>query len=334
MENISTLKHVADNQKLLENKYFIFDNTSGGGNIFRYVCGRIISTFYAFFYRILLTVKRTEVKEKKYNVSICAVFKNEANYLREWLLFHQTIGVDHFYMYNNNSEDNYEIVLKPFIESNSVTLLQWPSDHKQMECYVDCIERYKDETKWLGFIDIDEFVVPKATDTIYEWLKNFEKRAGSVLIYWKIFGTSGIIRRDDNRLVCEDFYISWPKYDDIGKCFYNTSFDFNSKSEHIRQLHHSFWTSWKGVELPPVNEFNKICVRRRHIAKHMDFPIQINHYFTKSYHEYLHKMGKGDVYFSTNPHNMDYFYAHEKRCYAVDYSAYRFLIKLKNKYYS
>lgn len=43
------------------------------------------------------------------------------------------------------------------------------------------------------------------------------------------------------------------------------------------------------------------------------------------------KRGKGDVYFKINPHDEDYFYEHEMKCTSTDYSAYKYLIKLKLK---
>ena len=67
------------------------------------------------------------------------------------------------------------------------------------------------------------------------------------------------------------------------------------------------------------------------MAKTSDFPIQINHYFTKSYKEYAMKRAKGDVYFKINPHDEAYFYEHEMKCTSTDYSAYKYLIKLKHK---
>mgnify|MGYP002522247983 CR=1 FL=1 len=44
---------------------------------------------------------------KKYRISICGIFKNESRFLKEWMEYYVMIGVDHFYMYNNNSEDDY-----------------------------------------------------------------------------------------------------------------------------------------------------------------------------------------------------------------------------------
>ena len=38
-------------------------------------------------------------------IAICAIFKDEAPYLLEWLAFHRMIGVDLFVLYDNGSND-------------------------------------------------------------------------------------------------------------------------------------------------------------------------------------------------------------------------------------
>lgn len=314
---------------LRSNKYFINDDQSES-NI-KWKLRRMIATLKAAHYKTKLIFSTPQILPKKYNVAVCAIFKNEAPYLREWIEFNHIVGVEHFYLYNNNSEDDYMNVLKPYIECGLVTLTQWPYNQKQMECYMACIDEYASETKWLGFIDIDEFIVPKSTNSVYDFLQPFEKKAGSVNIYWKIFGTSGQLDRKLSGLVSEDFMVCWPKYMDLGKCFYNTAFGFDSNSKHAAQLHHKFWANYKGKDIPPVNIFNKICIGNRNVAKTSDFPIQINHYFTKSYKEYAMKRAKGDVYFKINPHDEAYFYEHEMKCTSTDYSAYKYLIKLKHK---
>lgn len=312
-----------------EDKYFVYDRPIK--NWAGWAIRRIVSNVKSVYFNAVLKLSNVEIIEKKYKVSVCAIFKNEAPYLREWLEFNHLIGVGHFYMYNNNSEDDFRTVLEPYIKSGLVTLVEWPYNQKQMEAYMDCIQKYSSETKWLGFIDIDEFIVPKSTDTIYEFLQPFEKKAGSVNIYWRLFGTSGLIDRDLDGLVSEDFTVCWPKYCDIGKCFYNTAFGFNYNSKKCDCLHHWFWANNKGIDIPPVNIFNHICIGNRNIADREDFPIQINHYFTKSYKEYALKKAKGDVYFKINPHDEEYFYEHEMKCTSTDYSAYKFLVKLKLK---
>ena len=38
-------------------------------------------------------------------IAVCAIFKDEGPYLLEWLAFHKLIGVDLFFLYDNDSSD-------------------------------------------------------------------------------------------------------------------------------------------------------------------------------------------------------------------------------------
>lgn len=116
-----------------------------------------------------------KIKKYKYELSICAIFKNEEKYLKEWIEYHRMIGVDHFYLYNNNSADAFRKVLHPYIHSGCVTLVSWPDYWSnltedtaylwtigtQVQAYENaaCVRASK-ETKWLVFLDVDEYLVP------------------------------------------------------------------------------------------------------------------------------------------------------------------------------
>ena len=54
----------------------------------------------------------------KYQISLCLIFKNEAPFLKEWLDYHLTVGVDHFYLYNNNSDDDFKKIVDYMIEKS------------------------------------------------------------------------------------------------------------------------------------------------------------------------------------------------------------------------
>ena len=75
-----------------------------------------------------------EINEEKcrWDLSICAIFQDETPYLKEWLEFHLMAGVQHFYLYNNNSTDNYLQILLPYIKSGTVELMNWPSPIDQI----------------------------------------------------------------------------------------------------------------------------------------------------------------------------------------------------------
>lgn len=309
-----------------ENKYFIYDRPRKIN--LKYFIRFCFVKFENIFYRLCYRLSARKYEEKKYNITICAIFKNEALYLKEWIEYHLIIGVEHFFMYNNNSSDDYLSILQPYIDRGIVTLIDWPYQQGQMKAYIDCINNRRSESKWIGFIDLDEFIVPNKDNNICDFLKKFENRP-AVKLYWQLFGSSGKIDRDRTGLVTEDFTVCWNKYDEVGKCFYNTAYEFNPQFKWNGGFHHGLWANWKGINLPPVNCFDQICQRGFEKAKSEEFPIQLNHYFTKSYNEYIEKASKGDVFFEKNPHNLEFFYRHEMLCKKTDYSIYKYMIKLK-----
>jgi hypothetical protein len=135
--------------------------------------------------------------EKKYKLSVCALFKNEAMYLKEWLEYHQMVGVDHFYLYDNGSRDGSRGILLPYIRNGIVTLTHWPDGVKnsdeenlqhwvlstQLPAYENAIKRFAiHDSEWLAFLDIDEFLVPVAGNTVGEVLANYNRAPGVELV--------------------------------------------------------------------------------------------------------------------------------------------------------
>lgn len=314
-----------------ENKYFYFDQTKIIS--FKQFIKNILRFPIIIYYKFLLISNHPKIIEsKKYKVSICAIFKNEAKYLKEWIEYHKIIGIEHFYLYNNNSEDNYEKVLEPYIKENVVTLIQWPKEQAQMQAYKDGIERFSSESEWITLIDIDEFLVPITKENIYDFLKPFQKNRPVVITYWKVFGTSGKISRNMDKLVTESFFITWDKFFDMGKIFFNTAYKLDFRGIHSTAIHHYSWGIYKGISMPPVNVFNKICMYDNNPVPHkknISFPLQLNHYFSKTYDEYNQKKSKGDVYYKKNPHDEDYLYKHEIRNKDCDFKIYKYMLKLK-----
>jgi len=160
---------------------------------------------------------------KKYKLSLCGIFKNEAPFLKEWIDYHRLVGVEHFYLYNNNSSDNFNDILFPYIQEGIVTLIEWPYNQAQIEAYKNFYDEYRNETQWVSFLDIDEFIVPKKHDTILDWIKgtNMEKYP-AILIYWKMFGTTGKMNHNFSQFVIEQYINSWESYYNWGKCILNT----------------------------------------------------------------------------------------------------------------
>lgn len=310
-----------------ENKYLTFDIPKQIN--FKFFIKYLLSIMYRMFYGILFLFIRVPRNNFKYNVSICAIFKDEADYLKEWIEFHRIVGVEHFYLYNNKSTDNYLEVLSPYIRMGIVSLIDWPKPQGQLSAYKNFMETKRNETRWVGLIDIDEFVVPNSTESIYDFLQQFNNKP-AVIVYWKIFGTSGKIKRDVSNLITEEFIVSWKKYANIGKIFFNTNFAYDTKLKENGATMHYLWSKWKNIKVPPVNVFGKTCMYGHSPVSSDLMPLQINHYLVKSYDEYIHKKSKrGGGVHPIGMHDMSYFFEHEMKCNSVDYHAYKYLVKLK-----
>ncbi len=168
-------------------------------------------TLSSFLFSSLENEKQTE---KKYYLSVSSIFKDEAPYMKEWIEYYKLLGVEHFRLYNNDSEDNYLEVLKPYIENGEVTLIEWPSDptklgpneewvwSTQHPACIDAIENLKNVSKWLALIDLDEYIIPLLSPNIPSFLKAYENCSG-VVINWCNFGTSNVLDIPEDKLLIE-----------------------------------------------------------------------------------------------------------------------------------
>ena len=128
----------------------------------------------------------------KHYLVIGAMFKDEAPYLEEWVQFHLDRGVDHLYLYNNGSTDGGAALLRPFIDSGSVTLFDWPTlkiEGSQMHAALDCLARARGTSRWMAFLDLDEFLFSPRED-LKSVLREFENEVG-VEVNWICYGSSG-----------------------------------------------------------------------------------------------------------------------------------------------
>lgn len=277
-------------------------------------------------------------RELKYYVSLCLVFKDEASFLKEWLDYHLTVGIDHFYLYNNNSTDDFLDVLKPYIDNSIVTLHDFPLEQPQLKAYEDCYTKYRHESNWIGFIDVDEFVCPKNKDTIGEWLLDFSKYP-AILIHWLLFGTGGNLKHDYSKRVIEQYHICWDDLSMYGKCFINTRFDIANLGSW-KMFHHTYTkTKVLGfrISIPAVNQFGYICTVTNMWGggknKRRKATIQLNHYKTKAWDVWEKKPQKTDAYFLENPRNNPYyFYKYEKRCISCDFTIFRFIMAMNQRW--
>lgn len=141
-------------------------------------------------------------------IALCCVFKNEAQWLKEWIEFHKLIGIKHFYLYNNSSIDHYIRVLAPYIINGEVELYNYPKDENfnrkdQSVIYNHAVKLALGHNVWLAIIDTDEFIVPLSTPDLSTYLKQIPEKYGGIELLWQHFGTSGVKSLKKGELLVE-----------------------------------------------------------------------------------------------------------------------------------
>ncbi|KAG5390562.1 hypothetical protein IGI04_032103 [Brassica rapa subsp. trilocularis] len=81
-----------------------------------------------------------------------------APFLREWIMYHSWLGVERWFIYDNNSDDYIQEEIKLLnSESYNVSRHVWPWIKTQEAGFSHCAVRAKSECNWVGFFDVDEF---------------------------------------------------------------------------------------------------------------------------------------------------------------------------------
>jgi hypothetical protein len=233
----------------------------------------------------------------KYSLAICAIVKNEHDYLLEWIAYHRVVGVDRFLIYNNSSDDDDGTteLLKKLHRIGAVELVPWPDRpnwclpigvqvRPQVPAYYDGLERLRNEAQWVAFIDVDEFIVPMRENDLPSTLKLYE-RFGGVGPNWRMFGSCGAEKKEDVP-VCKRFTMA-----SFRQTADNHHVKTIAKPQLIRQLgtHRPFLEG--GIF---VDEHGREITDIRGIHRYVSYDIiRINHYFTKSREEWLQKIGRG-----------------------------------------
>jgi len=123
-------------------------------------------------------------------LAVCAIFRDEARYLAEWVTFHRLQGVERFYLYDNLSTDDWRSALGREIAAGIVEVRHWPDVPGQASAYEDCLRHHRTDARWIAFIDVDEFLFSPTGKPLPEVLRGFDTHPG-VVVNWRVYGTNG-----------------------------------------------------------------------------------------------------------------------------------------------
>jgi hypothetical protein len=135
---------------------------------------------------------------KKYYLSIASIFKNESWGMREWLEHYKFHGVDHIYLVNDFSTDDYMSILSSYIEDGFVTLYHNDNSERYTGRQIDINNKFfkpiVNETQWIANLDLDEFLYsPKGIDlkTIFQKYESY----ACITANWVWFNSNGHVKQ-------------------------------------------------------------------------------------------------------------------------------------------
>jgi hypothetical protein len=218
-------------------------------------------------------------------LSAVAIVKNETPYIAEWIEYHLLVGFQKFFIYDNESTDNLYAYLEPYIKEGIVEYTFFPGKRQQVAAYNDAISRCKYISFWLTFIDIDEFLVPIVTETLPEFLHDFEDAPG-IEINQVLYGSSGHHKKTDG-LVIERFtaHSSFDLFANrLVKSIVNPRHVFYISTAHVAEY-------FDGEQSVNTNKIKNSNGSYERLALHDK--IWINHYGCKSFDEYISRIDIG-----------------------------------------
>jgi tetratricopeptide (TPR) repeat protein len=216
-------------------------------------------------------------------LSLCLICKDENDYLPEWLDYHILMGVDRFYIYDNESQISLRESLADYISRGWVVVTEIPGKAVQLFAYDHCIHTFGNCTFWMGFIDTDEFLVPKNTLDLKEILREYEDFAG-LAVSSLFFGSNGLKERPIAGQIAGYTTCTHPTFQEntLIKTIVRPSQIVAPNSPHDFIYKEKQWC---------VNE-GKLRVDYQRFPNHID-EIQLNHYFCRSENEIEQKLKRG-----------------------------------------
>lgn len=203
--------------------------------------------------------------------AICAIFRNEAPYLREWIQFHRLQGFERFHLYNNESSDDWMPQVFDLISQGFVTIHDWPGKAKQLPAYQDFLLKCRKEYRsynWVAFLDIDEYLYCRSGRPAISVLNDYNSYA-AIEAGWIIFGTSDHKTKPEGLTI--DNYTM------------RSELDFKDNVEHVKSI------------VRPTRVFNFTNPHEFDVfgPKVRPADLKINHYWCRSEEEMIIKYNRG-----------------------------------------
>lgn len=238
---------------------------------------------------------RRKVEPQK-DVCIVTTIRNEGIYLLEWIAWHRTIGIEHFFVYSNNNTDGSDELLMALANAGVITWLE-NSDHvsavPQHKAYGHALSVLPDilDYRWAAIIDADEFIMlnfdkyEKFSDFL-EWQE--EAPVDAIALNWIFFGANGR-KAWTNDLTTRRFTSREPRVSRQIKSVSKVNKFVSSHCHFPFSFRDEAFTFVNDVRQPYQHEAANPCAGLVPSAQNA----WVNHYYSRSSEEFIWKKARG-----------------------------------------
>ncbi|MBS1079047.1 glycosyltransferase family 92 protein [Gluconobacter kondonii] len=245
----------------------------------------------------------------KYQYSIMTCCRWEYNNISEWISYYKKLGFDHIYIYCNDDDprDLYTNCI-PFLseENKYITFINYTEIGNQIGMIFDFLRRFKYQTEWITFLDIDEFLLLRNTDNIKYFMSDFQN-SDAVYFNWSMFGTNSFEKRPEGSVLLNYFYREkelHPLTKVISKTkIYSDQWIEDNPDESIHHGISNYFNNFKcvnviGESINDItgNDFEKFIDNQSiYLLNNSDIIRSIavvNHYFMKSNEDFIRRWNR------------------------------------------
>jgi hypothetical protein len=258
-------------------------------------------------------------EKKKFNLVVVSTFKNEKLIQQEWMQHYINEGVEHFYLLDNGSQDDYMTGLQRF-PAEMYTLVRDSSPPKTalqdflMNKYF--VSLVKSDAKWVMVVDVDEYIYPtNQSSCISSVLDDMPPNIGRVWVPWKIFGSNKHKTQPKSGVV-SSFTKRAPMYTSLDRFALRYGKLIARVTPQLHLLTHHSVNGNRNVYFPDQRLIEFGDHRENHTiteATIVTHPLQLNHYMfqSKYYYETVKCSRGGGQSGRGSKYTMAFYNAHE-----------------------
>lgn len=226
------------------------------------------------------------MQSKPLKIAVCAICRNEIDYIEEWVSFYKVAGFDSIYIYDNVSDDGSSELLASLDAAGQVTRIHWPRKEgvpPQRDAYGDFLHNFAQDYDYVLVCDLDEFLVVNEGDvkSLITAAEAKHGNVGAISFPWLMFGSGGAEKQEEG-LVIERFTSCEAKVVRTVKTLYCSRNTYNMRT-HVCDLINGVYLDNR-LELAWWDSKMPIKLKTSTSGKAV-----MHHYYTKSKSEWMRR---------------------------------------------